>query len=253
VDLKEEAALGPGIDGHWYYVSKSLMVETHVQGQGLRVVDVGAGSGWFSRRMLQRGIASSAICVDPGYAEDSEHSVGGRRLSFRRSVDCFDADLVLLMDILEHVEDDIALLSSYARRAAAGTQFLITVPAFSFLWSAHDVYLEHKRRYTLPALLKVVDAAGLKVESSHYYFRIDLSRGAHRPGSWPVSQAFAFGPEARPGLAQQNAAGSPRGGTPPHACQSGAWAFRRLPLPDMSKADVPDDGISICCIPATGW
>lgn len=170
MDLKEEAALGARIDSHWYYVSKSLMAEAHVQGEGLRVLDVGAGSGWFSRRMLQRGIARHAICVDPGYAQDRDESVGGRPLSFRRSVDSVDADVILVMDVLEHVDDDIALLSSYAGRAKPGTQFLITVPAFTFLWSAHDVYLEHKRRYTLLALLEVVGAAGLKVESSHYYF-----------------------------------------------------------------------------------
>jgi SAM-dependent methyltransferase len=170
VDLKEEAALGASIDSHWYYVAKSLMVEAHVRGRELSVLDVGAGSGWFSRRMLQRGIARQAVCVDPGYAGDSEDSAGERRLSFRRSVDRVDADVVLLMDVLEHVDDDIGLLASYVERAKPGTQFLITVPAFAFMWSAHDVYLEHKRRYTLKGLLTVVEAAGLKPVSSHYYF-----------------------------------------------------------------------------------
>ena len=170
MDLKEEAALGGTADSHWYYVSKSLMVEAHVRGRGLSVLDVGAGSGWFSRRLLERGIADDAVCVDPGYTEDREESVGNRRLSFRRTVEHIDQDVILLMDVLEHVEDDIGLLSSYVRRARPGTQFLITVPAFTFLWSAHDVYLEHKRRYTLAQLLDVVRAAGLKDVRSHYYF-----------------------------------------------------------------------------------
>jgi SAM-dependent methyltransferase len=170
VDLKEEAALGGAIDQHWYYVSKALMVESHVRGRGLQVLDVGAGSGWFSRRMLQQGIAESAICLDPGYPTDRVETVEGRPLSFRRSIDRFDADVVLLMDVLEHVEDDVGLLTSYAQRAAPGTQFLITVPAFEFLWSAHDVYLDHHRRYTLARLLSVVQASGLRQVSSHYYF-----------------------------------------------------------------------------------
>jgi hypothetical protein len=170
MDLKEEAALGTGIDSHWYYVSKSLVVEAHLQGRGLRILDVGAGSGWFSRRMLQRGIADHAVCVDPGYREDRDERVGERRLSFRREVESIDADAVLLMDVLEHVEDDVGLLASYVARARPGTQFLITVPAFAFLWSAHDVFLEHKRRYTLGGLVKVVDAAGLKAIHSHYNF-----------------------------------------------------------------------------------
>lgn len=170
MDLKEEAALGSAIDSHWYCVSKALLVETHVRGRGLRILDVGAGSGWFSRRLLQVGIAASAICVDPGYAEDRDETVGGRPLMFRRSVDAVDADVVLLMDVLEHVADDAGLLSSYVQRAAPGTRFLVTVPAFQFLWSAHDEYLEHYRRYTLSQLSAVAGIAGLKVISSHYYF-----------------------------------------------------------------------------------
>jgi 2-polyprenyl-3-methyl-5-hydroxy-6-metoxy-1,4-benzoquinol methylase len=170
MDLKEEAALGSGIDTHWYYLSKAMMVETHVRGRALRILDVGAGSGWFSRRMLQQGIADHAICVDPGYTEDRDETVSGRRLSFRRSVKSVDADVVLLMDVLEHVADDIGLLSSYVERATPGTRFMITVPAFQFLWSSHDEYLEHHRRYTLSGLQRVIRASGMTNVSSHYYF-----------------------------------------------------------------------------------
>lgn len=170
MDLKEEQALGSEIHTHWYYVSKSLMVEEHLRGRRLRILDVGAGSGWFSRRLLQRGIAERAVCVDPGYSSERDEFVDGRSLSFRQSVERVDADVVLLMDVLEHVEDDVALLSSYVRRAAPGTRFLLTVPAFQVLWSAHDVYLEHYRRYTRAQLLSVVRQSGLRVVSSHYYF-----------------------------------------------------------------------------------
>ena len=170
MDLKEEAALGAAIDSHWYYVSKSRAVEAHVQGRGLRLLDVGAGSGWFSRRFLERGIADHAVCVDPGYAGEREESIGPRRLSFRRSIETSDADLVLLMDVLEHVDDDVGLLSFYAARARPGTAFIITVPAFAFLWSAHDEFLEHRRRYTRSGLREVVRAAGLTEVSTHYYF-----------------------------------------------------------------------------------
>jgi SAM-dependent methyltransferase len=151
-------------------VSKSLMVEEHLRGRGLKILDVGAGSGWFSRRLLQRGIAGRAVCVDPGYPSERDELVDGHPLSFRRSVERVDADVVLLMDVLEHVEDDVALLSSYVRRAAPGTRFLLTVPAFQFLWSAHDVYLEHHRRYTLAQLRSVAHESGLRVVSAHYYF-----------------------------------------------------------------------------------
>jgi 2-polyprenyl-3-methyl-5-hydroxy-6-metoxy-1,4-benzoquinol methylase len=170
VDLKEEAALGEAIDSHWYYVSKARMLEAHIPDRNLRLLDVGAGAGWFSRWLLRRGTAAHAVCVDPGYPEDREEIVEGRPILFRRSVEATDADVVLLMDVLEHVDDDVKLLSDYMRIARPGTRFFITVPAFMFLWSAHDDYLEHRRRYTLDQLLRTVEKSGASTISTHYYF-----------------------------------------------------------------------------------
>ena len=59
------------------------------------------------------------------------------------------ADLLLYMDVLEHVDDDLGLLTAYLDQLERGGRVLITVPAFDFLWSNHDIFLEHKRRYTL--------------------------------------------------------------------------------------------------------
>ena len=80
------------------------------------------------------------------------------------------ADLVLMMDVLEHVPDDAALLSEYLDVVAPGTPVFITVPAFQFLWSGHDVYLEHYRRYTLSRLKQTIGNAGAQADVMHYYF-----------------------------------------------------------------------------------
>jgi hypothetical protein len=74
------------------------------------------------------------------------------------------------MDVLEHVDDDVGLLADYARKVPSGARFLISVPAFQFLWSGHDVFLEHKRRYRLNQIEDVVERAGLTVELGTYYF-----------------------------------------------------------------------------------
>lgn len=169
MDLKETAALRSA-DGHWYYVSKARMVEAHLAGRDLSILDVGAGAGWFSRYLLTSGVAGRAVCVDPGYSDEHDEDIAGRPLSFRRHVDSVDADVVLLMDVLEHVDDDVGLLASYVKMARPGTRFMITVPAFRFLWSAHDDYLEHRRRYTIGQLSETVRAAGLTELASHYYF-----------------------------------------------------------------------------------
>lgn len=171
MDLKEEAILGDAIDDHWYYQSKALALSSCLaQPQGNRVLDVGAGSGFFSRWLLQRGLAEEAICVDTGYAADRDEAVAGRPLRFRRAIETSDANTVLMMDVLEHVEDDAGLLSGYLQKAPAQARVIITVPAFQFLWSPHDVFLEHFRRYTLRTLADTLERAGAVPIRMHYYY-----------------------------------------------------------------------------------
>lgn len=138
--------------------------------QAEEVLDVGAGSGIFSRQLLDGGICQRAACVDPGYTEERTEFHHGRPIHFLRSVDQVSQHLILMMDVLEHVEDDVGLLRSYVDRMPRGGSVLITVPAFQFLWSGHDIFLEHKRRYTLTALEKVVRASRLKPVYSRYFF-----------------------------------------------------------------------------------
>jgi hypothetical protein len=75
-----------------------------------------------------------------------------------------------MIDVIEHVDDDVALIADYAGRAKPGAKFLISVPAFNFLWSSHDDFLEHRRRYTLETLERAVGAAGLAPVRLRYFF-----------------------------------------------------------------------------------
>ena len=168
MDVKEIDVLGDAIGQHWYYASKAQALSRYLEGCSFtRILDVGAGSGFFSRHLLETTAAAEALCVDPNYAEEWDESVNGKPLRFRRSAEAYDADLILMMDVLEHVDDDVGLLQSYSA-ANPNAQVLITVPAFQFLWSGHDVFLEHKRRYTLDTLAPVVRSAGLAVETASY-------------------------------------------------------------------------------------
>lgn len=171
MDLKEEAALGPAIGRHWYYAAKARAMAASIgPGPFGHVLDVGAGSGFFSRWLLADGRAARATCVDPGYPADSDSLHAGRPLAFRRAAQASDADLILMMDVLEHVDDDAGLLAQYLALTAPGTPVLITVPAFQFLWSGHDRFLEHRRRYTVTTLAATLARAGARPLRLHYYF-----------------------------------------------------------------------------------
>jgi 2-polyprenyl-3-methyl-5-hydroxy-6-metoxy-1,4-benzoquinol methylase len=171
MDLKEEDILGADIGRHWYYHSKAAALRRAVDGlKPRRLLDVGAGSGFFSRHLLSEGDAQSALCVDIGYAADRDDSVAGKPVLYRRSCAATDCDLVLMMDVLEHVDDDRGLVRHYADKVPSGAHFLATVPAFRFLWSGHDVFLEHKRRYLLTEIEATMRDAGLTVVRGAYYF-----------------------------------------------------------------------------------
>jgi len=171
MDLKESDILATEITNHWYYRSKAaaMMRLLRASAPGL-ILDVGAGSGFFSRYLLSHTTASEAWCIDISYDTDSDSEEQEKPIHYRRSLEAVDASLVLLMDVLEHVEDDAGLLADYVRKVPRGAQFLISVPAFQFLWSGHDEFLEHKRRYNLKDLEDVVRHVGLQVHQSVYYF-----------------------------------------------------------------------------------
>jgi SAM-dependent methyltransferase len=171
MDLKEIDILADAISAHWYYRAKAEATRRLLEGQGAKtVLDVGAGSGFFSKHLLETTEAGEAWCVDPSYAQDSDEMHAGKPLHFRRGVEAVDADLVLMMDVLEHVDDDVGLAAEYVGKVKSGARFLVSVPAFRFLWSGHDVFLEHRRRYTLPEIEQVVAGAGLEVTAGNYYF-----------------------------------------------------------------------------------
>jgi SAM-dependent methyltransferase len=171
MDLKEVGLLGEDEGSHWYYASKARALRRCLGTRNPgRILDVGAGSGFFSKMLLLRTAAAGATCVDPGYAADSSTLVNGKPLAYRWTSPVGDADLVLLMDVLEHVDDDLGLLREYAAAARPGTRFIISVPAFAWLWSAHDEFLEHRRRYTLAQVLRLMSAAGLTGAHGFYFF-----------------------------------------------------------------------------------
>jgi hypothetical protein len=187
VDLKE---LESGVDpaAHWYYRTKRMPLVSWMRGilkrrpGKLDILDVGAGSGFFSQSLIDAGGAriGKVRRVDSGYPADSE----GRTRELPARV---ENSLVLMMDVLEHVKDGQALLDSVVNRCEGTNYFFLTAPAFMSLWSAHDVFLGHHRRYTLPELRETAKKAGLVVASSYYLY------GAIFPAVWLVRRFGAAG------------------------------------------------------------
>jgi len=169
MDLKEMKNVDP--NSHWYYQSKLLSIRLKLQDLGIepkKIIDIGAGSGFFSIALASNFPDCKVVCVDPNYVQDSEIFDGS--IVFTKSSAPLQGDIYLLMDVLEHVEDDQKLLSDSLEKAKPGSLVLITVPAFKSLWSSHDVFLEHFRRYRLNEMKKIAESCNLRIIESHYLF-----------------------------------------------------------------------------------
>ena len=173
MDLREAGAVDPR--AHWYYRSKARPLLAFAARGPLpsEIVDVGAGSGYFSERAAEAWTPRPPLVqVDSGYERDAREPGTTRLRALPERV--APGALVVLMDVLEHVDDDAALLRDVAARCAGPCRFFLTVPAFQSLWSPHDDFLGHKRRYRLPQFERLVASAGLRVESGYYYFGLAL-------------------------------------------------------------------------------
>ena len=78
-------------------------------------------------------------------------------------------DVITILDVLEHIDDDLAALGEIHRVTKSGGLLVITVPAYGFLWSEHDEALHHRRRYAASELRNKLTRAGLEVERVSYY------------------------------------------------------------------------------------
>ena len=178
MDLKElENGVNP--DVHWYYQSKKLPLfhfakQLVGRGQPITIVDVGAGSGFFALELEKHyGAAIAKVyLVDIGYSEAEIAATQGQKIEKVVAIPpVIENGLVLLMDVLEHLPDDLAMLQSI-KQACVGenNHFFITVPAFRSLWSGHDVFLGHYRRYRIPMLRGVLQKADFRQIKNYYLY-----------------------------------------------------------------------------------
>jgi hypothetical protein len=157
---------------HWYYAHKfnsiKKLIKSDVQGRKT-LIDVGAGSALFSLELLRTVPDLVVIAIDTGYANLESIDLSGK-ITYKQNGSGVSGDLYLFTDVLEHVINDVVFLSDYVRGAPVGSKFAITVPAFMSLWSGHDVFLKHYRRYRRKELVEVVNASGLEVRTVRYLY-----------------------------------------------------------------------------------
>lgn len=160
---------------HWWFTARLAIILRFMSKRlgattGTRVLDVGCGTGAileeFSHRYDATGIDPSpqaiAFCQQRGLTNVRTGTLSGFSGESR-------FDVITMFDVLEHIENDRETLRESAHRLVPGGAVLITVPAYRWLWSQHDVVLHHKTRYTRRSLSTVVTDAGLDIEHITYF------------------------------------------------------------------------------------
>jgi hypothetical protein len=155
VDLTER---GDGAVRHPWEIQRFLAFRRILEDHGAlrceRVLDVGAGDGWFSDALAPSlPGAASVTCWDINY-DEHELETGRAGATRTRERPTSVHDLILALDVLEHVDDPVAFIAdSLVPVGRSGTQALVSVPAYQRLFSAHDEALGHFRRYGRRELL----------------------------------------------------------------------------------------------------
>jgi len=134
------------------------------------LADIGAGDGFFARKM--RSICKGKIyAIDSNYAEDEKIEGVHCLKSIADLPKITDAGAgIIMMDVLEHLENDKLFMEEVLEKLGTDGKIFITVPAFQFLFSAHDTFLKHYRRYNRKQLLNVLKSCNLKIERCHYFY-----------------------------------------------------------------------------------
>ena len=162
---------------HWWYVGRRRIIQCLVEkisstlnSPNPSILDVGCGTGANLKMLAAYGraegvdISPQAVDFCRGRGLDSVKLGAVEQLPYES--DSFE--LVTALDVVEHLDDDVAGLREMRRVLRRDGRLLLFVPAFMFLWGVQDDVSNHRRRYTMPGLLKAVEAAGFSVEWSSY-------------------------------------------------------------------------------------
>lgn len=161
-------------NSHWWFRWRfdliTKLVSSLKQNDSFRILDAGCGTGQMTKHLAAIGDAfgldSAAEAVTFAQSRGVGRLVRGSITAPPFADGSFDC--VLALDVIEHVDDDMGILTSLFHVIKPGGHLIITVPAFDALWSEHDEINHHKRRYRAPQLRLLIQEAGFDIERVTY-------------------------------------------------------------------------------------
>ncbi len=162
---------------HWWYRARRRILADYLTRVAdlpseACILEIGCGTG-HNLPMLARFGTVDAIEIDEAAravaADRLGKPVGTAPLPTLPGVERGRYDLIAVLDVVEHIGDDVGALRGMAECLAPGGRILITVPAHQWMWSAHDTVNHHHRRYSKATLDAAIAAAGLRHNGLRYF------------------------------------------------------------------------------------
>ena len=186
---------------YWWFVGRRSIVKSLLREalsvrpksiQGLRLLDIGCGTG--ANLPMVTDVVAGSESTPGGYVVALDYSP--LALDFARQhlsdlpvtllrgdatrvpFEPNSFDVVTMFDVLEHVENDTAAVEEIFRVLKPGGAFVLSVPAYQKLWSAHDEALHHFRRYEYSGLRRILKSGGFQV------WRLSFAMSLMPPVAW---------------------------------------------------------------------
>jgi SAM-dependent methyltransferase len=162
---------------HWWHTGRRKIIASFVEDicrrvtdRRPRILDVGCGTGANLLMLSKYGDAEGVDVSEDALSFCHERGLEQVKLGAAEALPYEDGtfDLVTALDVVEHLDDDLAGLREMRRVLRPGGRVLLFVPTFMFLWGLQDDVSHHRRRYRMPELRRVLEQAGFEVERTTY-------------------------------------------------------------------------------------
>lgn len=163
---------------HWWFVGRRALLEDvlkrivailAVPADKLRILDIGCGTGANLEMLSQFGVAEGVDVSDDALEFCRRKGLKVQKgLAETLPFDDESFELTTALDVVEHLDDDIAGLSEMYRVTKSGGYSLVFVPAFMWLWGVQDDISNHRIRYTRRQIIERLAEVGFTVERATY-------------------------------------------------------------------------------------
>jgi SAM-dependent methyltransferase len=162
---------------HWWYVARRDILADYIGRyaglpEGARILEIGCGTG-HNLPMLGAFGSVEAIEIDPAARDIASARLGKpvmeAPLPELTGIERGAYDMIAVLDVVEHIANDVAALKAMAECLKPRGRILVTVPAHQWMWSAHDTVNHHHRRYSKATLAAAIGKAGLRHNGLRYF------------------------------------------------------------------------------------